>query len=314
VARDMVPRCMIQASDPDQLAIVYDDEPLGLLPAWYTLPLQGTEMVRVNSFWLYELGAHVHALLHIRAGMPMSEAGITLLNTRLRLRTLDTGLVPLPACQPLAQRIISLIDRLVGAAPPEEQMGTVVLVQDKVIEELDARALVNAVREFEPVLRTTLEQSELFYAPPKRLYSTRKLIEGADAAFSDATKKRLSGITLEDIREAGKCLAFERATACGFHILRALEAVLVDYISTVTTTPPPQRNLGQYIITLRNNGAAAAVLAVIDQIRALHRNPLMHPEDVLTLDQAIGLFQVCQSAIEATIADMEQRGLFPPQP
>ena len=41
-----------------------------------------------------------------------------------------------------------------------------------------------------------------------------------------------------------------------------------------------------------------------------YRNPLMHPEDTLEVPDAISLFCLCQSAIEALVKEMKAKGLI----
>jgi len=114
-----------------------------------------------------------------------------------------------------------------------------------------------------------------------------------------------------DIQQAGKCLAFEMCTATGFHALRALESVMCEYLRLRDITPT-KRDMGEYVRLLVGDGADQGVIAIIDQLRKLYRNPLMHPEDNLeTTDEAIGVFQLSTTAIGGLIRDMEKRKLFP---
>jgi hypothetical protein len=46
------------------------------------------------------------------------------------------------------------------------------------------------------------------------------------------------------------------------------------------------------------------VIAALKQIASLHRNPLIHPEDSLTVDQAVGLIGICVSAVNQMLAEM----------
>ena len=48
--------------------------------------------------------------------------------------------------------------------------------------------------------------------------SIEKLIFGASRGYPDYVLKVATKFTIDEIDEAGRCLAVERATACGFHI------------------------------------------------------------------------------------------------
>ena len=115
-----------------------------------------------------------------------------------------------------------------------------------------------------------------------------------------------------DIREAGKCLAFDLATASGFHIARAVEGVLVEYLKLLCPTiyadlKDSQRNLGYYIKIAKENNGEPKVCSSLDQFRDLHRNPLIHPEAVLTVDEAVTLLGIAQSTIVATILEIAKQ-------
>jgi len=68
-----------------------------------------------------------------------------------------------------------------------------------------------------------------------------------------------------------------------------------------------QRNWGYYIRALTEKKADRKVIAHLEQIKDLHRNPLIHPEVHLQLAEAVTLFAICTSAIHAMVADMETK-------
>lgn len=105
---------------------------------------------------------------------------------------------------------------------------------------------------------------------------------------------------LFDLREAGKCIAFDLGTAAGFHLLRVLETVIRAYWGVVMDGQPLpiSRNLGSYIQKMEDaKKGDPKVLTALRQIKDRHRNELMHPEEKLTLDESIALLGIVQSAI-----------------
>ena len=181
-------------------------------------------------------------------------------------------------------------------------------------EEVVSQEQFNSIQadffQFQIILRNELSALPVYFVTEKALYSVKKLIAAAEDAFVPETKKRLSPFAIEEIQSAGKCLAFELPTAAGFHALRAVEAIVVDYLKQLNVSSS-KRDWGEYIKLLGENEANPNATAVLDQLRKLHRNPLMHPEATLTINQAIDVFQLCRSAISALIDDMESRKLFP---
>ena len=67
--------------------------------------------------------------------------------------------------------------------------------------------------------------------------------ENAEAKFPKELLAVMPAKSIADIQEAGRCLAFERATACAFHICRATEALMLDYYEHLAGSPwPTMRN------------------------------------------------------------------------
>ena len=107
-----------------------------------------------------------------------------------------------------------------------------------------------------------------------------------------------------DIKEAGKCMAFELPTAAGFHLHRAIEAVLHRYYDAVTdgTERPKTRNIGDYLKKMNEmNVGDSKVKSALKDLKDLHRNPLIHPEDSLeSIDDVIALL----GSIHAVVVHM----------
>lgn len=71
---------------------------------------------------------------------------------------------------------------------------------------------------------------------------------------------------------------------------------------------PLQYPHGQNISWLsKQKGADKNVLNAIDQMRELHRNPISHPDVNLSIDEAMMLVGLAQSAIVAMAADSQRR-------
>jgi hypothetical protein len=154
------------------------------------------------------------------------------------------------------------------------------------------------------VLNTELGQLDTYFVSRTGIYSTPELIERADEQFAPNIRERFPESTRLDIRQAGRCLAFELPTAAGFHIMRATESILREYYDIYVGKKPKTRNWGRYIADLKRTKANPKTVAVIDQIRDLHRNPTIHPETVLSSSEALILFGIAQSAIIAMMEDM----------
>lgn len=110
-----------------------------------------------------------------------------------------------------------------------------------------------------------------------------------------------------DMIEAGKALCYELPTACGMHTFRLVESVLRRYYTEVTNGKalPKVRNIAVYINAMRQAKCGdEKVLSVLDHLSKLHRNPLMHPDAALTLDEAISALGIARSAITAMLSEI----------
>lgn len=187
---------------------------------------------------------------------------------------------------------------------------------ETVVDFMELYNLQEAVRQFETILKAELGVMDAYFVTKKGGYDTLKLVTDAAVLFPPTLGTRAPE-ALPDIAEAGKCLAFELGTAAGFHLLRACEAVLRHYWDRATGKKPrpTNRNIGAYLQKMTKLGVGdAKVLAVLTQIKDLHRNTLVHPEDSLTLEEAISLLGIVRSAISAMLTHLPDVVALPVAP
>jgi len=88
-----------------------------------------------------------------------------------------------------------------------------------------------------------------------------------------------------------------------------MEASVLQYLDA-KKEPHPGRDLGAYVHLLTKIGADQAAIGLVDHLRANHRNPLMHPEDILDLPEALAVFSLSGSAITCLVKDMLAKGII----
>lgn len=163
--------------------------------------------------------------------------------------------------------------------------------------------LVQQLDTFEAVLQSELAVADAYLVSEKPPYFTVRLIANGEVLFSADVATKVPD-ALPDLQSAGKCLAFELATACGFHTMRAMEAVLRRYweVTTGNKPHPKQRSLGVYLRGLEDNKCGdAKVIAALKQIKDLHRNEISHPDQTLSVTEAISLVGMARSAVDAML-------------
>jgi hypothetical protein len=163
---------------------------------------------------------------------------------------------------------------------------------------------------FAVTFQDELDRLTMFTVTPKGNLDIRRLVSGLSNGYPKGLLELIDEFVTREVDHAGKCLAFELPTSCGFHILRAAETCLKGFCYAKTGNLPPtkNRNWVQYIAYLENAGVHSDIIDVL-RILKTKRNPLMHPTDILDIDEAISLLCLCQSGIEVIIDDVRRQKL-----
>jgi hypothetical protein len=90
-----------------------------------------------------------------------------------------------------------------------------------------------------------------YFVTQKGSFDTLSLLDHGHTLFPGDLRDKAPD-AIFDIQEAGKALAYELATACGFHAFRATESVLRHYTHVTGGQPLPKiRNIGAYVRAIR---------------------------------------------------------------
>jgi hypothetical protein len=276
--------------------------------------LADSTMDKVNLPFFYQLGTQLSPLTKMAVE---SQTRLSILLACVPVRDSINGLLTwsggLNVCLNSAQALLKTMDEVAHwwfTAKPEDQQKTDVLVDSKFM-----RVVQTAIK-FETVLNEELATLATYSVSKKGIYSTPDLIDTTEKAFPESALSKLSPDIIREIQEAGKCLAFDIPTASGFHMLRATEAVLHEYYLAIGEPQKKDKleNWGAYISYLYKLAESETeideekvnhikkVLALLQQVKDRDRNLIMHPEVVLSADEAFMLFETTKTAI-MTMAD-----------
>jgi len=257
-------------------------------------------MKRVNVHQFYLLGQSLQPLAGITEASIYGDCFYELWQARAGIKAmLESGVVSLHTCRAAAYELIEAVT--IGV--PEDFDEAIKKDQKEPINWMCYYRIAQVLKEFQVVFAAELPLVETYSVSQKGAYSTSDLIDHAEIIFSENIRSVLPADATRDIQQAGRCIAFDVPTAAAFHILRAIEAVILEYlkIKSVGTVKPKQRTWAAYLDSLRELGADETIIEEIDQIREKYRNPIMHPEDVVSLDGALALFGKAQFVIYAMI-------------
>jgi hypothetical protein len=256
-------------------------------------------MKRLNTYDTYRLALSVHPLVDMKYldGMELKSIYVPLIRAHVLLVT---------HCQnnsffsPSMKRSAAAITRAIAdvakvqdifQADPKTPISTYELMQ-----------LVQRTKDFETVLSNEMPGLAIYHISTKGIYSTDDLISHAELHIPESLRDLIDSKAVEDIQQAGKCLAYEVSTASAFHMWRAVETVMGSYYKYLNggvsfEDDGIQRNWGAYIAALNDKDADGKITTFLDHIRSEYRNPQTHPSEAVDLEEAFGLFGVATSVI-----------------
>lgn len=183
---------------------------------------------------------------------------------------------------------------------------------DVVIEEYELSMIMRAAATFETNFAAEMREAATYYVPRIGIYETTALIDDATRHLPEEVQGHLRKEAKMDFQEAGKCFGFGLYTACGFHLMRTVEACLHDYHALFLGSEAKDRKtMGDYIGDLKKKAKsppAQKTLRILEQIKDLDRNPLMHPRAYYTQTDAWNLFQLVSSGIATMLGEIHDRG------
>jgi len=301
--------------------MLFDTDATMVVPErWAAIPVQGCDMERLNLPFYYQLGASLNPL--VQTDLTKATKGqvyFAAFQARLPLTVLLNSVQSLKVCRASGDGLLAAIDELdlwFKQAGVPAQFDDPIKPTDVAFQNVPIIAA-----HFAAVLSAELASLVTYHVTQKGIYDTNDLVERADRCLPDQVRTVIGEVATYEIQQGGRCLALDCPTACGFHMLRALEAVLHKYYLSVCGLPEqkPLDNWGAYLLALRKAAGlddprqkspskptitdpavlkhVTRVVALIQQLKDQNRNLIMHPEIVLTVEEASGLFETVKAAI-----------------
>ena len=269
---------------------------------WAAIPVQGCDMERINLPFYYTLGAALNPLAQTNlTTVTKGQLYVTASVVRFPLRTLLDSVESLKVCRADGEQLLRAIDdmeRWFNQAELLKQFAETIQPGDFVFQNV-----VMLAARFEPVLSADLAALITYWVTQKGIYDTADLIERAEGCLPVPAQQAVGEMVVADLRQAGRCLVLDSPTACGFHTIRALETVLHSYYVAVCKPPDPEKKLkswSAYLAALYKveDEEVKKVYYLLYQMKG-DRNDIMHPEMVLSADEALAVFETAQAAIIA---------------
>jgi hypothetical protein len=252
-------------------------------------------MIRISLPYVFNLCEQLEAVKTLTPKDKRSDSIFTLWMVQSALEGLLTASVfssNLRSSRQLAQSMIAALKRETDPAMDwEAELGYA------------ASGLIQTYAQLKTALVAEIGTFPSYFVNQKGSFDTLTLLDEPWRIFPADLWTKIPEARF-DVAEAGKALCYEVPTACGMHVFRVVETVLRRYYTQVTNgkAQPKVRNIAVYINAMRQAKCGdEKVLGILEHLSKLHRNPLMHPDAALTLDEAISTIGMSHSAITAML-------------
>jgi len=255
-------------------------------------------MIRISLPYIYNLAAQLEPLERLQVGTSYFDVFLDIFGAEDAVSSLYTASVfshTLRSSRPYADKLVEALRSAIHHDDHSRQL-----------DHSEVYSITNAFSQFKIALLAELEVVTNYFVVQKGGFDVVSLLDYSSSIFPPDLGVKVPE-AMFDVAEAAKCLAFERATACGFHLFRATESVLRKYYVEVTEgkAEPKVRSIGVYLNALTQCGKGnPKVLAALKQMADLHRNPLIHPDAVLSIDEALSIHGIARSAIAAMLKEL----------
>lgn len=273
-------------------------------------------MLRIQLPYVFELAGSLEPLNTLPSNfedVPFKNFAFLLFSAESSLKLLMENSVFAPYLRSSYSLGAELLRTLAQVNRPPEGSSP-----DRLVSGFDLYMIRRAYEHYRVALLAELGVSPAFFVTQKGGYDTLTLLDSGPIIFPAELRIKVPE-SVFDAEQACKCLAYELATSCGFHVFRVTECVLRRFYAFVTDgeVAPRNRSIGVYVRALRKRGGVdERLLTSLEQMARWHRNPLIHPEVALTTEEAIGTLGLARSVIGSmlSVLPVQPSTTLSPQP
>jgi hypothetical protein len=262
---------------------------------WFS-SLGASDMKETNLNIFYQFGVSLHRLHdEIRVGIQALDLFIHFYNSQEWLSAFmkETEQVAhvLKDSRASTETILKFCEDMIAAVRADIK---------RLVTQAELSHFVWAKDNFEKNFEREHRNLSVFTVTPKGIYDTRALIERPEDMFPENLHSTLGAQLVNDLKQAGRCLAFDIPTACAFHVCRGTEAVMIQYLELLMKKPwphPKNRDWHAYIQHMENHDVPEKITDRLNEIRISDRNAYNHPDINVTLEEAPIIFGLCTNVV-----------------
>ncbi len=256
-------------------------------------------MIRFSIPYFYNLSIELEPLARLPfEDTPYSSIKWTLLSAQNALRGLSENSI----YSPYLRASYSLSQELLG------KLSQQLAKQDeaRILTQFEVYEIRSLYERYKTAFLAEVGVMDTYFVQKKGAFDTYALLMNGEALFPDELAIKAPD-AIFDAKQAGQCLAFENATASGFHLFRVLETVIRSYYDHVAggKAAPKVRNIAVYVNAMKQAGVGNEdTLFLLKQISTRYRNPLIHPDVVLSVEDAIAIYGLVRTAVTQMLSEM----------
>jgi hypothetical protein len=254
-------------------------------------------MIRISLPWVLDVTSTIDGLDAVTVGHQLKEDFYHLFSAKSQLEALFGQSVYGAYLRVSRQKATDLHAALTTTIGDGSWNST------RVLSDFEVWSIKYKRDQFKTVFLSELSTLPSFLVTSKESYDTIQLIENGVSLFPPSLLRKAPE-TQSDAMEVGKALAFELATACGFHAFRVTESVVRRYWDKVSNgkSRPALETLGNFAAEMEKQSIGEPkIVESIKQMTKLHRNPLIHPEVILSVEEAISIVGIARSVVGAIL-------------
>jgi len=271
-------------------------------------------MLRVDLTYIYDLLQSINLLTNLdHRFYPNIEHETIIPNILKAYHMLSPSIYIIRSSYDCIQQLKDLLEEYYKAYVDSEQN-----LETPYIDNGKLQNIANTSLKLQFLLRSELAIQQVYLITTKGAYDIEMLMYAPESAFSSTLLDKIPE-TKYDITECAKALAFELPTACAFHLMRVFERVVRKYCSTRKTEKVDNNSsetLGKIIADLRpaneictkdqncQKKAKSSLFDILESIKDNYRNPIMHPEINMNMEEVLVLFGVVNGAISLMLKEL----------
>ena len=253
-------------------------------------------MIRLNLPWLVEVVEIIDGLDALLADQPIIENLRQLISTTIVLEQLFNESIYgnyLRSSREAGRDLHDEVDRHLN----DDKW------RDAKFSEFQVATIKNKKATFKTIFLADLGTTPAYLVAKKDNFDVNLLIDEGIRLFPQQIITKAPEVE-KDATEVGRSLAYELPTASGFHTFRVTESIVRRYWDHASggKDRPSLQTLGSFAAEMtKQKFGDQKIIESITQMTKLHRNPLIHPEVILTVEEAIGIIGMARSVIAAII-------------